>query len=54
MEGDDPSPLLSTDEATSGVLCPVLGSPVQARDELTVVNPEQGHEDDLCTGVSFI
>lgn len=31
VRGDGPATLLSTDEAISGVLCPVLGCPVQKR-----------------------
>ncbi|GAB0204181.1 mitochondrial enolase superfamily member 1 [Grus japonensis] len=38
--------LLSTGKAITGVLCPVLRSPVQERDGLTGPSPVKGHKDD--------
>jgi len=46
VEGIDPSPLFSTGKATSEVLGPVLGSPVQERHGRTAESPEKGHTDD--------
>lgn len=43
----DPSPLLSTAEATSGVLDPVLGSSVHEKHGATGESPMKGHKDDL-------
>ena len=45
VKGGDPSPLFSTGEATSGVLCPSLGSSVQERHGATGASPAQGHKD---------
>ena len=42
LKGDDPPPELCPDEATSRILCPVLGSPVQKRQESPRKSPAEG------------
>lgn len=42
IRGGDPVPLFSPGEATSGVLCRVMGSPVQERQGTTRASPEEG------------
>jgi len=53
-EGSDPSPVFSTGEATAGVLCSVLGYPVQEGHGHTRESPVKGLEDDEETGASPI
>lgn len=44
IEGGDPSPLLSPGETTAGVLCSVMGSPVQEGDRATGESSGKGNE----------
>ncbi|GAB0183888.1 mitochondrial enolase superfamily member 1 [Grus japonensis] len=45
-EGAYPHPLLCPGEATSGIWCPVLGSPIQERQGTTGESPAEGYKDD--------
>lgn len=51
VEGHGPSPLLSTDEIITGVLC---GSSIQERHGHTGESPEEGRRDSSDTGASAV
>lgn len=53
VEEGDPSPLLSTGEAISGVLGSVLGFPGQEGQGATGEKPTRGQEGDEGTGTSL-
>lgn len=50
VKGGGLSSLFGASEATPGVLCAVLGFPVQKRHGHTEDSPAKGHEDDKETG----
>jgi len=54
VEGGSPPPLHCPSEASSAVLCPVLGSPVPERWEATGESPAEGYEDVERTGASLL
>lgn len=53
VDEGDPSPLLSIGEAVCGVLCPVIGSPVQQTHGHAGESPAKGHKDEQGTGASL-
>lgn len=53
VEGGYSPPLLCPGEAASGVLCPVLRSPIQQRQGTTGKGPAEGYKDVWETGTSL-
>jgi len=54
VEGGDPSPPFSTNEATLEELCPILGFPLQKEDGNTGETPTKGLRDDSGTEASLL
>ncbi|PKU43654.1 hypothetical protein llap_6043 [Limosa lapponica baueri] len=54
VEGGHPPPILCAGEAASGVLCPVLGFPVQEGQGTAGESPVEGYRDDERTQTSVL
>jgi len=54
VKGGNPLPLLCSGEASPGVLCPVLGSPVHKRQRSPGKSPAEGHKDDAGPGTPLL
>jgi len=54
VKGGEPSPLLCPGQASPGVLCLVLGSPVQKRQGSPGKSPVEGQKDDKGPGAPLL
>lgn len=53
-EAGNPSALFNINKAAPGVLCPVLGLPIQGRPRNTGKSPTEGYQEDQGTGAPLL